>query len=145
MPTNRTLFLSYARGDDQDKRFAATLHRKREDAGFPAWWDQVDLPSRSLTFLHEIRRAIDTARRVLVVIGFRAAESAYVRAEWQHALKVVIPLLRVGAPETAPPELRPLQFVDVQPGRPFTEAWTGLLSDLECAGSDARRATRADS
>ena len=130
---DNALFLSYARADESDGGFVSTLYEKLETAGYSTWWDQVDMPSRGLAFMHEIRRAIDGARRVLIVLGPRAAESEYVRAEWQHALassKIVIPLLRVGRPDTVPPELRSLHFVDVRAGRPFAEAWGSSCASL---------------
>jgi hypothetical protein len=129
-PRDRALFLSYARADESDEDFIPRLHQKLGEAGYSAWWDRVDRPSRGLAFMHEIRRAIDGARRLLVVLRPHAAGSEYGRAEWQHALatsKIVIPLLRVGGTDTVPPELRPLHFVDVRPERPFKEAWAELL------------------
>jgi hypothetical protein len=132
-PRDRALFLSYARADESDDGFIQSLHQKLGEAGYATWWDRVDMPSRGLAFMHEIRRAIDGARRLLVVLGPRVAESEYVRAEWQHALatsKIVIPLLRAGGADTVPPELRPLHFVDVRPERPFNDAWAELLRQV---------------
>jgi hypothetical protein len=77
------LFLSYARADDE--RFVRWLYEELRTGGLTIWFDRESMPSRSLTFLHEIRAAIDEADRVLVVMGSSALVSDYVRAEWQHA------------------------------------------------------------
>jgi hypothetical protein len=78
------IFLSYARDDDED--FVKRLHATLTEEGFSVWWDRVSMPGRSLTFLHEIREAIDGVDRVLVIVGPAAVRSDYVRAEWQYAL-----------------------------------------------------------
>ena len=52
---------------------------------FKVWFDRESMPSRSLTFLHEIRAAIDGVERVLVVVGPAALKSdvSFLRS-WQH-------------------------------------------------------------
>ena len=90
-----SIFLSYARTDDDE--FVARLHGFLVREGFRVWWDRQDMPNRALTFTEEIRNAVHHADRLLVVIGPRALESDYVRAEWQAALsenKPVVPLVR---------------------------------------------------
>jgi hypothetical protein len=78
------IFLSYARGDDES--FVARLHADLTARGFDVWWDRVSMPARGLTFLHEIRDAIDTRERFLIALGPKAITSDYVIAEWQHAV-----------------------------------------------------------
>ena len=112
------LFLSYARADDE--RFVRWLYEELRTGGLTIWFDRESMPSRSLTFLHEIRAAIDEADRVLVVMGSSALVSDYVRAEWQHAQaadKVVIPVLRAGEHTNLPAEFRNLHAVDFRAGR----------------------------
>jgi tetratricopeptide (TPR) repeat protein len=108
----RRIFLSYARSDD-----AAFTRRLFESlAGtIDVWFDLESMPSRALTFLQEIREAIDGSDRLIVVIGPGAIASDYVRAEWQYALaagKVVNPVLRCGGHEQLPPELARLHCPD---------------------------------
>ncbi len=90
-----SVFLSYARGDDDE--FAARVHAFLRASGFEVWFDKESMPSRGLTFTEEIRDAIHRIDRVVVVIGPKALLSDYVRAEWQMALaehKPVVPVLR---------------------------------------------------
>jgi len=81
---SKSIFLSYARGDDEP--FVARLHADLTARGFDVWWDRASMPARGLTFLHEIRDAIDARKRFLLVLGPKAITSDYVIAEWQHAV-----------------------------------------------------------
>ena len=81
-----TIFLSYARNGDGEPfdpatSFAAHLHRDLTAAGFDVWFDRVSMPSRTLTFHHEIRDAVAACDRVVLPVGPKAAESLYVRQE----------------------------------------------------------------
>src|SRR3984957_9501686 len=123
-----TLFLSYARGDDgepfdPETSFVSRLHRDLTAAGFDVWFDRVSMPSRNLTFHQEIRDAVATRDRLVLVVGPKAAESLYVRQEWQFAYfseihgafeveKVVTPILRQGDYFHVPDELKPLHCED---------------------------------
>ena len=128
MPETRpSLFLSYARGDDE--AFARQLYERLVAAGHAVWFDRECMPSRALTFLKEIREAIRAADRVVVVIGPRCVASDYCRAEWQAALaesKPVTPVLRLGQRSMLPPELRGFHSPDLSAR---ADAATGL-SDL---------------
>src|SRR4029077_7562205 len=106
MSANSTVFLSYARDDDE--RFVARLHADLTARGFDVWWDRVCMPSRGLMFNQEIRDAVDTAERLIEVIGPAAIRSPSVRQEWEYALsacKVVTPILRIGDYTLLPEEL----------------------------------------
>ncbi|GAA0909696.1 hypothetical protein Vau01_124070 [Virgisporangium aurantiacum] len=115
-----SVFLSYGRGDDEP--FVARLRDGLEDAGASVWFDRVSLPSRALTFVQEIRDAIESHDRVVVVLGPRALTSDYVEAEWRYALeaaKVVIPVLLRVPPSTricdaVPRDLNRLHVVDAR-------------------------------
>jgi hypothetical protein len=125
------VFLSYARGDDE--AFVKRLHKDLTSRGFDVWWDRVSMPSRALTFLQEVRDAVDKASRLVIVIGPNAVKSDYVRAEWKHALnfsKVVIPILRQGGYERLPEELSRLHSPDFRARRGYDEALTELLRIL---------------
>ena len=91
-PAHHAIFLSYSRWDDEP--FVKRLYGDLTEAGFDVWWDRERMPSRSLTFLQEIRDAIDRSDRLIAVVGPSAVDSDYVRAEWMHALlfaKGVVP------------------------------------------------------
>lgn len=81
-----SLFLSYARGDDE--AFVRRLHANLTAAGFDVWFDRVNMPSRSLTFHQEIADAIRGRDRLVLVVGPAAAASECVTQEcrslWGH-------------------------------------------------------------
>ena len=125
------LFLSYGRGDDEP--FVRRLYARLEGEGYDVWWDRVRMPSRSLTFLKEIREAVHASDRVLVVVGPSCLTSDYCRAEWQAALaaaKVVTPILRLGDYEQLPPELAGLHCPDLRLDTRFDERIGELLRIL---------------
>jgi hypothetical protein len=126
-----TIFLSYARGDDEP--FVRRLHDDLTAAGFTVWFDRVSMPSRALTFLQEIRDAIAAADRLLLVVGPRAAASDYVAAEWRCALELCIavtPVLRLGNYNLVSPELSVHHCPDARPERPYADALAELLRIL---------------
>ena len=90
-----SIFLSYARGDDE--AFARRLY---EDLArhFEVWFDRESMPSRQLTFFKEIADAIAAHDRFLLVIGPNAVTSDYVIQEWHKALeldKCINPIIRL--------------------------------------------------
>jgi WD40 repeat protein len=108
-----SLFLSYARGDDE--AFVLLLREELDRRGFSVWFDQELMSSRGLTFHQEIQDAIAACDRLVLVIGPRATASDYVRQEWQFALeadKVVTPILRLGDYSIVPGELRGIHCED---------------------------------
>ncbi len=116
-----SIFLSYARGDDAEPfesatSFVARLHCDLTAAGFDIWFDRVSMPSRTLTFHQEIRDAVAACDRLVLVVGPKAAESLYVRQEWQFAYfeaeKIVTPILRCGDYPNVPDELKLLHCED---------------------------------
>ena len=99
-----SVFLSYARGDDD--KFVARVFAHLRAQDIEVWWDRECMPNRALTFVEEIRDAIHRADRLVVVVGPKALRSDYVRAEWQAALaehKPVVPVLRRLPPGLADP------------------------------------------
>lgn len=118
-----SVFISYARGDDEP--FVSRLVGHLMSKGLDVWFDRHSMPSRSLAFMEEIRRAIDAADRLLVVLGPAGISSDYVRSEWQYALargKAVTPVVRLGGYSSLPPELSSLHCPDARPGRPEKES-----------------------
>lgn len=100
------LFLSYARQDDEP--FVRRLFEDLTADGFDIWWDRVSMPNRGLTFLQEIREAINTADRLILVLGTSSIGSEYVTDEWQYALSIckpIHPILRLGDYTNIPEEL----------------------------------------
>lgn len=71
-----TVFLSYARGDDEP--FVRRLYDDLTAHGFTVWFDRVSMPSRNLTFHQEIRDAIAARERLVLVVGPKAAVSDHV-------------------------------------------------------------------
>ena len=134
--TNRTMttvFLSYARGDDEP--FVRRLHGDLANAGFTVWFDRESLLSRGLTFHQEIKDAIRTeVDRVVYVGGPKAALSPYVREEWQFALEcdhvVVTPILRLGDYEHVPGELSLLHCEDFRDDANYDAALAKLIASL---------------
>jgi hypothetical protein len=121
------IFLSYARGDDEP--FVLELYEYLTARGFKVWWDKVSLSVQHIIFFHEIKRAIEACDCLIAVMGPKAVESYYVRAEWQHALfltKEVLPILRLENFELVPQPLKNLQCLDCRNYRHYSEA----LSDL---------------
>jgi WD40 repeat protein len=116
-----SVFLTYARGDDGEPfdpatSFVARLYRDLADRGFSVWFDRESMPSRNLTFHQEIRDAVQACDRLVLVVGPKAANSDYVRQEWQFAYfeadKVVTPILRKGDFPLVPDELNLLHCED---------------------------------
>jgi NB-ARC domain/TIR domain len=124
------IFLSYVRADEETAPFASRLRDELVARGFDVWFDLTSMPSRSLTFMQEIRDAIRARDRLVVILGPAAAHSEYVRAEWQAALideKVVVPIMRTGSFADLPDELRYLPAFDGSDRRPFHD----VVAELE--------------
>lgn len=127
------VFLSYSRADEAAAPFAAPLYQRLTAAGFEVWFDRMSMPSRSLTFLQEIRDAIRACDRLVVILGSTALHSEYVRAEWQAALVEgvpVVPVLRSGTYAELPGELRNLHCPDGSPARLFDDVVAELTRIL---------------
>jgi hypothetical protein len=91
------LFISYARADGES--LAIDLYKELTQAGYFVWWDKQAMENRGRTFIQEVKDAIEQVDRLLLVVTPGAAESVYVRDEWEYALslcKVITPLLRLG-------------------------------------------------
>jgi hypothetical protein len=136
LPTLASLFLSYARADDEPfvKRLCADLRA----AGFTVWFDRESLMSRGLTFHQEIKDAIRcNIDRIVYVGGPHAAVSPYVREEWQLGLEfdhvVVTPILRLGDYSHIPGELALLHCEDFREGVDYDKAFTKLVANLRQA------------
>jgi hypothetical protein len=91
------------------------------------------MPSRSLTFLQEIRLAVRDAERIVVIVDGPACRSEYVQSEWQYALaagKPVVPLLRLESYDDLPSELKGLHCPDFRPERSLDAAMKELIQVL---------------
>jgi hypothetical protein len=88
------------------------------------------MESRGRTFLQEIRDAIESSERVIVVIGPEAVNSDYCRSEWEHALlfgKGVLPILRLGSYDIVPTELAKFYCPDFREEQDFEQAIEELV------------------
>jgi len=126
-----SIFLSYARSDDEPfvKRLYSDLVRK----GFDVWWDRVCMPNRALTFLHEIRDAISSCDRLILVLGPGAVRSKYVQAEWRWALELgkgIDPLLRRGDYPLLPRELTVFDIPDFRDDSHYDTCIDTLIRQL---------------
>jgi WD40 repeat protein len=131
MPTR--IFLSYARSDDH--AFVKQLYEDLTNAGFTVWFDRESLLSRGLPFHQEIKDAIRTeVDRLIYVSGPHAAQSPYVREEWQFALEcdnvVVTPILRLGDYDQVPGELSLLHCEDFRDDANYLKAFGKLIESL---------------
>lgn len=128
MNADSHIFISYVRADD-----SPFVERLRDDLiarGLRVWWDKAAMESRGLSFLQEIQDAIAGAERLLLVLGPRAVDSAYVEAEWRFALEtctVVTPVTRLGDDSHVPLELSRLHRVDFR----RDEAYSNSIKELE--------------
>ena len=98
-----SIFLSCARNDDEP--FVRRMHQDLVDAGFQVWFDRISMPSRSLTFLQEVRDAVAACDRMLLVVGPAASATEYVTQEWKFAYfaanKCVNPIVRLKGTDAA--------------------------------------------
>lgn len=127
-------FLSYARADDP--AFVERLHKDLVKRGFRIWWDRVDMPNRALTFLQEIRDSIDSADRLIAVVGPAALASDHVRAEWEHARlfgKGVVAIPRLSSYEEMPPDLARFHGPDFRQDAQYEAALDELAGLLRTA------------
>jgi WD40 repeat protein len=136
------IFMSYARGDDE--AFARHLYEDLTKAGFDVWFDRISMPSRQLTFLQEIRDAIATCDRLLLVVGPKAMVSDYVKQEWQFAYfaanKCVNPVVRLDGVDSAghpmdaysliPEDLRLLHIEDFRDDHAYSAHLGNLVRQL---------------
>lgn len=128
--TRTRLFISYARADDEP--FVEQLYNDLKDE-FQVWWDRTSMPNRGLTFLQEIRDAIDNADRLLLVVGPAAFVSDYVRDEWQYAYetyKGINIALRSGDYSDLPEQLRTFDALDFRNDIDYAERTKTLKRQL---------------
>jgi WD40 repeat protein len=126
-----SIFLSYARIDDEP--FVKRLYEDLTAHGFDVWWDRVSMPARGLTFLHEIRNAIDARERFLLVLGPGATTSDYVIHEWKHAVtygRAINPILRLGDFPLVPDELKLLHVEDFRDDKQYATHLENLIRQL---------------
>ncbi len=126
------IFISYARSDDEP--FVKQLYQDLIERGFDIWWDRKAMDSRGLTFLQEIRDAIEGSDRLIAVIGPNAVKSEYVKVEWEHGLlfaKAVIPILRLGDFDLIPQEIPKVHCPDFRKERTYKDALDELIEILK--------------
>ena len=94
-PETKHVFISYAREDHTTARKLAEALKSR---GEHVWWDRSILAGKS--FEHEIRKALDAARCVIVLWSRHSVKSDWVLDEAQQAKdrSVLVPALIEGVP-----------------------------------------------
>src|SRR6266516_865722 len=115
-------FVSYAWADDPEFRDA--LLAGLTGAGLRLWLDRKSMPNRGTTFGQEIRRAIESSTRLLLLAGPAALSSGYVTQEWGYADDLglpVLPVVPVGCPDELPERRRYYHAVRARPPRPVPE------------------------
>ncbi|WP_043603889.1 MULTISPECIES: toll/interleukin-1 receptor domain-containing protein [Protofrankia] len=108
-------FLSYARADDPD--FRQALVDGLDRAGRRVWFDREAMPNCGTTFGQEIRQAIETSDRLILLAGPAAMSSGYVAQEWGYADdigKPVVPVAHAVAFRDLPDRLRHYHGVDAR-------------------------------
>lgn len=125
------LFISYSRRDDPE--FVKKLHDDLEAKGYQVWLDKADMESRGRPFLEEIYEPIvQKVDKMLLVLGPKARDSEYVRAEWEKAreyCKVIIPVVLKGDFSSVPediPILSKLDAIDYKEGRTYEEIFAEI-------------------
>jgi tetratricopeptide (TPR) repeat protein len=119
-------FVSYARAEDQ--QFLPTL-LARLPKHLRLWYDRESLPNRGLTFDAEIRRAIESSARLILLFGPGAAASDYVRQEWTFADDLgipIIPVLLAGGYDSLPDALQHYNAVDARDPRTVEDVGADL-------------------
>ncbi|GAB4550108.1 MAG: hypothetical protein OHK0023_15490 [Anaerolineae bacterium] len=132
MPAKTSLFISYARSDDEP--FVKRLYERLTRLDYAVWWDRQNMPNRGLTFGQEIRDAIAQHDRLLLVVGPAALRSEYVTAEWRYALsecKPIHPLLRIGEYSSLPPELAAFDAPDFRADDQFEARIETVIRQIE--------------
>jgi tetratricopeptide (TPR) repeat protein len=107
---NSRIFISYARADGGE--FASELQGRLAAAGFPTWFDAVDIPAGS-DWDEEIDQGLRAAGAVLVVLTPGAVLSRQVKGEWSYALNRLLPVIPLLARDCEVPRvLSVLQHLD---------------------------------
>jgi len=126
-----TIFLSYARGDDEP--FVKRLYEDLTAHGYSVWWDRVSMPARRLSFHQEISDSIRARDCLIFVVGPMAANSEYVRQEWLWALeldKQVVPALRLGEYSLVSEELKSIHCEDFRDDQSYDVHFKNLVENL---------------
>src|SRR5215213_777224 len=97
------IFISYRRTDSQ---FVDRLEVDLRVRGYQTWLDRIDLARQGgHSWKEELRKEIERAHVILLVVSPKAIESPYVRWEYIYALKLnkpLIPLLYLPCPDGIP-------------------------------------------
>jgi hypothetical protein len=84
-----SLFLSYARGDDEP--FVQKIRDELTAYGFDVWRDCENMQTRGRTFLQELRDAVASKHRLILILGPKSVQSDYVQAHsvlWKKLKKM---------------------------------------------------------
>jgi len=125
----RSAFISYSRAN---KEFATKLTKGLRSAGYPVWFDQLDIPTGS-RWDDEVEKALRECSIFMVILTPASIASENVKDEIGYAIdhgKRILPVLLEDC--DVPLRLRRFQYVDFTT-KSFDEGFEsakGLLSDL---------------
>jgi tetratricopeptide (TPR) repeat protein len=135
------LFLSYARNDDEP--FVRRLYEALTARGLDVFFDRERLPNPGTEFPESLRNAVLSSKRLALIVGPVALESAFVTKEWRTAATSpdcipIIPLLRVplspGKPNEdfalLPEGMRKIDTIDFRDNKQFDEKLAYLVRQL---------------
>src|SRR5271169_2937480 len=128
LPTERRVFISYARKDGA--ALAQRLQKDLKEQGFDAWLDTQRV-SGGATWTTDIEHALDEAEFVLALLTNGSYVSEICRAEQLRALrknKCVIPLLAERGAEI-PLHLETKEYRDFGT-KDYGDIFAGLLNDI---------------
>lgn len=129
-----SIFLSYSRADDQAEPFVERLYQELIAAGYAAWWDRINMPSRGNSFVKEIADAIAGSDRLLAVCGphYSLSKICLQELDFAHRHCVIItPLLRQGDYPIVPQDLAMLHALDCRSSRRYPDALDELCRILD--------------
>jgi WD40 repeat protein len=126
------VFISYSRADSD---LARKINDALQSQGKYTWFDQENI-SAGTDFTQEIYRGIENSDNFLFIISPSSVNSPYCAAEVAYAQKLnkrlVTILYRPVDPETLPPALAKVQWIDFnQPGDDFYARFSELIRTLD--------------
>ncbi len=130
--TKQTVFLSYARADDEP--FVRKLHNDLKTLGIDAWYDRENMTADGSPFTQAIGDAIRASQRVLFIVGPRSVASPYCTGEWTLAQSLcipVVPLLRLGDYDDIPQAIGKGHAVDCRESRAYADVLDELARLLK--------------
>jgi TIR domain len=139
-------FLSYAR---EDSEFARKLAADLQALGFRTWLDQSELEV-GVDFVDQIKRAIDTADYLLVLMSKRSLRSIWIMKEVELASGkgqgLVVPvLIDKDAAPLVPPHLAQIQWLDLSDPKSYSDQLSHFARQVKAKKSPQESKQEAQS